>query len=155
MSKSKSPKRTRKSPKSLKKTSLEIFLKNKIGQRLSSKEIVLLYNNFGFVNEIYHLTDTSGYVIDGGKLHTWEVKYEFYNNNQVKSEKWYKDGKLHRINNPALKEWYENDQIEREIWYKDGKRHREDGPAFTTWNSIGQVFRKKWYHNGIEFNLTG
>ena len=37
---------------------------------------------------------------------------------------WYKDGKLHREDGPAVK-WTNGSKF----WYKDGKLHREDGPA--------------------------
>jgi len=54
------------------------------------------------------------------------------------SKRWYKDGKLHREDGPA---------IERanggRYWYKDGKRHRENGPAIERAND-----EKQWYLNG-------
>ena len=37
---------------------------------------------------------------------------------------WYKKGKLHREDGPAII-WSSG----RKDWYKDGKYHREDGPA--------------------------
>ena len=40
------------------------------------------------------------------------------------SNRWYKNGVLHREDGPAII-WYDGDQW----WYKDGKLHREDGPA--------------------------
>ena len=60
---------------------------------------------------------------------------------------WYKDGKRHRLDGPAVerangdKVWYINGKRHRldgpaveyangdKLWYKDGKRHRLDGPA--------------------------
>ena len=38
--------------------------------------------------------------------------------------KWYKEGKLHRLDGPAI-EWSDGDRE----WWIEGKRHREDGPA--------------------------
>jgi len=63
------------------------------------------------------------------------------------TERWYKDGLLHREDGPAVifkdgtEYWYKAGQRHREggpaildrngdeWWYKDGLRHREDGPA--------------------------
>jgi len=40
------------------------------------------------------------------------------------TERWYKDGLLHREDGPAL-----INKFGTESWYRDGKYHREDGPA--------------------------
>ncbi len=53
------------------------------------------------------------------------------------TQKWYKDGKRHREDGPAI--IYANG---RQYWYKDGKRHREDGPA-VIWPDGTQY----WYIN--------
>ena len=71
---------------------------------------------------------------------------------------WYKEGKLHREDGPAVecangdKFWYKKDQLHREdgpaieyangnkCWYKEGKFHREDGPAIEFANG-----NKEWY----------
>ena len=63
------------------------------------------------------------------------------------TQKWYKDGKLHREDGPAViigsirQEWYRNGELHREdgpavidgnnyqVWYRNGELHREDGPA--------------------------
>lgn len=50
---------------------------------------------------------------------------------------WYKDGKLHREDGPAVES---NDGTKR--WYKDGKIHREDGPAIEIASGP-----KYWYLN--------
>lgn len=139
--------------KNLKEIILHTFLKNKVGQSLSDEEIILLYNNFGFINEVYYLSpdslrDTSGYIIDTGKLSTWDVKYEFYLNGKIKSETWYKNGKYHRENGPAYQLWYKNGQLWTEVWLKDGKVHRDDGPAYQIWHEDGQLKKELWYING-------
>ncbi len=79
-------------------------------------------------------------------------------------EKWYKEGKYHREDGPAIewidgsKFWYKNDKLHREdgparefpngkkCWYKEGERHREDGPAIE-W-ADGD---KAWYLEDIEY----
>lgn len=51
---------------------------------------------------------------------------------------WYKEGKFHRLNGPAV----ESLNGEK-YWYKEGKLHRIDGPAAEY--SDG---RKCWYYKG-------
>jgi hypothetical protein len=82
---------------------------------------------------------------------------------------WYRDGKYHREDGPAIefadgdKFWYRDGKRHREdgpacesngdkVWFRDGKRHREDGPAIEYVNG-----NKVWYLNGkklteAEFN---
>jgi hypothetical protein len=58
---------------------------------------------------------------------------------------WYKEGKLHRIDGPAIE--YKNGT---KFWYLKGLRHREDGPAVEY--SDG---RKEWFQNGIRHRIDG
>jgi hypothetical protein len=77
--------------------------------------------------------------------------------------KWYKNGKLHREDGPAIeyngtKEWYKNGKLHREdgpaiewtdgseSWYLNCKYHREDGPAL-----IYRSGKKLWFLNGKEY----
>lgn len=53
------------------------------------------------------------------------------------AEKWYKNGRLHREDGPAITD------SNRSEWYKDGRLHREDGPAIIFINGT-----KKWYREG-------
>ena len=50
-------------------------------------------------------------------------------------ERWFKDGKLHREDGPAV---IESDGSE--YWHKDGKFHREDGPAVIANNGIKDYY---------------
>ena len=59
-----------------------------------------------------------------------------------KSERWYKDGYLHREGGPAI--IYKDGT---KIWYKYGKLHREDGAAVIYPNG-----ETEWWINNI--NLT-
>jgi hypothetical protein len=77
------------------------------------------------------------------------------------NKRWYKDGKLHREDGPALEEvnrdkyWYVNGSLHRidgpaiecvdgsKFWYLNGKRHRLDGPAIEYSNGS-----KNWYIDG-------
>jgi len=79
--------------------------------------------------------------------------------------RWYKNGKLHRVDAPAVeyasdnKFWYRNGKIHRDDgpavewangdkeWFRNGKRHREDGPAVECADG-----RKYWYREGKRLN---
>ena len=56
-----------------------------------------------------------------------------------KTRYWYKDGKIHREDGPAVE--YEDGA---EFWWFEGKRHREGGPAVEKSNGY-----KEWYMNGL------
>ena len=78
--------------------------------------------------------------------------------------RWYKDGKYHREDGPAIiekdgsKAWYLNGNLNREdgpaielasgskYWYLDGKLHREDSPAIEYASG-----KKEWWVNGVEY----
>ena len=60
-------------------------------------------------------------------------------------KQWYKEGKLHRIDGPAVE--YSNGT---KIWYKEGKRHRENGPAREHSNG-----GKEWYKEGKLHRIDG
>jgi hypothetical protein len=85
---------------------------------------------------------------------------------------WYKDGKLHREDGPAIigsnyNEWYMNGLLHRvngpaimivdvrtreyieRSWYQNGKLHRLDGPAIVT------LTKQEWYQNGQLHRLDG
>lgn len=56
---------------------------------------------------------------------------------------WYKNGKLHRDDGPAI------DGENEKIWYRDGSLHRDNGPA------IERSGEKHWYKNGKKHRLDG
>jgi len=84
------------------------------------------------------------------------------------AKRWYRDGKLHREDGPAIewasgtKEWCRDDKLHREDgpavvhadgdkrWYRDGKLHREDGPAVEWANGT-----KRWYRDGKRHREDG
>jgi len=71
-----------------------------------------------------------------------QVKTNFYENGQKKSEETLKDGKPDGL----WTEWYENGQKKFEGTYKDGK---PDG-LVTWWNENGQKERERNYKDGKE-----
>jgi len=79
---------------------------------------------------------------------------------------WYKKGKLHRLDGPAVeyldgrKYWYKEGEYHRldgpaveyldgtKEWYKEGKLHRIDGPAIEKTNGT-----KEWWIDDKEYKL--
>ena len=55
------------------------------------------------------------------------------------NRRWYKEGKYHRDDGPAVE--FANGHKE---WLKEGERHRDDGPAIELADGY-----KSWYLNGI------
>jgi hypothetical protein len=84
------------------------------------------------------------------------------------TKKWYKEGKYHREDGPAVefldgsKEWYREGKHHRldgpaiehkdgtKYWYKEGKYHREDGPAIEFRDGT-----KFWHKEGKFHRLDG
>jgi hypothetical protein len=80
-------------------------------------------------------------------------------------EEWYEDGKLHRINGPAVEGadgsrlWYQNGILHRidgpaieylngmKGWFFEGQRHRIDGPA------VEWEFSREWYLRGERLEI--
>jgi len=86
-------------------------------------------------------------------------KIIYYDDGSVKEKKWYKDGKIHKDDGPAVIEydpegnilleyWYKNGNKLSEYWYKDGKMHKDDGPAKKMYNAAGALTGEQWYKNG-------
>ena len=92
-----------------------------------------------------------------------------YDNDIIKTTKWYKNGELHGENRPAIitsdgEAWYKNGKLHRDngpaviefgenLWYKDGKLHRVDGPAIIPGKSFyGKKLGGDWYIEGHLIN---
>jgi hypothetical protein len=58
---------------------------------------------------------------------------------------WYKEGKLHREDGPAII-WTDG----YKSWYKEGKYHRENGPAIERLNG-----QKEWFKEGNHHRING
>jgi len=58
---------------------------------------------------------------------------------------WFKEGKLHRVDGPAIE--YKNGT---KFWYLEGLRHRIDGPAIECPDG-----HKEWFQNGIRHRIDG
>jgi len=53
-------------------------------------------------------------------------------------KRWYQNGKLHRLDGPAIENTDGN-----KYWYQNGKCHRDNGPAIEYADGT-----KRWYKNG-------
>ncbi len=60
------------------------------------------------------------------------------------NQSWYKDGKRHRDDGPAVISVNGG-----QYWYQNGKRHRDDGPAVIFADGL-----KQWYQNGVFIKET-
>jgi len=63
----------------------------------------------------------------------------------VKTKRWRLDGKLHRVDGPAV-EWSDGDTA----WYIHGQLHREDGPAIKWIDDF-----ESWWFNGKRHRENG
>jgi len=71
-----------------------------------------------------------------------EYKVRVYANG---NKLWYQNGKLHRLDGPAV-DWVD----ENKSWWQNGKCHRLDGPAIERTNGD-----KLWYQNDKLHRLDG
>lgn len=58
---------------------------------------------------------------------------------------------LHRLDGPA----YKNKNNRCEKWYIDGKLHRVDNPAVIFTNYKGNILYEAWYKEGKLYNVNG
>lgn len=73
----------------------------------------------------------------------------------TRSERWFKNRRLHRIDGPAFIYYDVFGTISEKQWRQHGKLHRTDGPAYISYNGQGKLQREQWYVNGIEGNPFG
>lgn len=71
------------------------------------------------------------------------IETEFYPNGSVKTERWFKNDKLHRSGDlPAVIEYYDSGEVKQKSWFKHGILFRH----------IGSEVVNSWYKNeGIKF----
>ncbi len=66
----------------------------------------------------------------------------YLNIDYLKIKEWYKNGKLHREDGPAV------ERIDgTKVWYRKGKLHREDGPAIEYCKG-----NKEWWVNDKQYS---
>ncbi len=98
-----------------------------------------------------------------------------YSNGKVFSERWYKNGKLHRDDGPAYNEWRENGKKKVEAWFTKGVAYR--GKTTTEFDlrqvaiieydanemvrkktfcyKSGIIYLERWYKNGKDYRADG
>lgn len=57
---------------------------------------------------------------------------------------------IHRLDGPAAV--YDNGSVE---WYRNGKPHREDGPAIENTSTSASLIVREWYYNGENHREDG
>lgn len=67
---------------------------------------------------------------------------------QLVYTEWIIENKMHRTDGPALQSWDDTGQLASAGWYKEGKLHRTDDPAYQEWNDAGQLTGETWYTMG-------
>ena len=84
------------------------------------------------------------------KLQSWEAPpvdftgiIEFTSGNK----RWYKDGKYHRLDGPAI-EYSDGEKR----WYKEGNLHREDGPAIEYPSGASYFYLEEKQYSKINLN---
>ena len=80
-------------------------------------------------------------------MKTKKIKNGTYINDWLETEH-YVDGKLHRVDGPAVV--VDEDHPQCGQWYFNGKRHREDGPAWLTDDDT-----ELWYWHGKKHRENG
>lgn len=98
------------------------------------------FNKFlDLINNLFK--DHHNIVIDPEKLNGKYIEKA----DNIKIEKWFKNGVLHREDGPAF---IQKMGIHHTVtkWYKDGKLHRENGPAMITKDGIYN-WTNEWYMN--------
>jgi hypothetical protein len=65
-----------------------------------------------------------------------------------KTTEYFKDGKKHRENGPAIIHYDANGIVRIEEYFINDKRHRENGPAVIHYNEDGNIKYKSYYLNG-------
>ena len=100
-------------------------------------------------------TDRLGKLITMKVLSDTEyVEYQYYYDNLVAMEAYYKNGVWHKdIDKPAVIVYNLDGNVEKEFYYKNGNMHRDgDKPALVEYNRMRVIVRESYYHNGVEYN---
>lgn len=99
----------------------------------------------------YLLTQTGFYILIDVLLDEKDYKFNgmvnfLFDRSGTKCRRkcYYKNGRFHRKNKPAVIEYYEDGELMCEKWYKNGEYHREDGPADISYHKNGKVSSRRW-----------
>ena len=81
------------------------------------------------------------------KIHRVDGPVIIWTNGFESQEKWYYNGKLHRITGPALIS-YKNNIVILKYWFFNGRIHRTDGPALLDFYNDGKLEKESWVIDG-------
>jgi len=76
-------------------------------------------------------------------------KVIYYDNDEIKNERYYLNNKQHRVDGPAII-WYNNGKLSMECYYLNNECHRENGPAIIEYDNDGSIVRERYYLNHAE-----
>jgi len=82
-----------------------------------------------------------------------EIKREYYENGNIKSEKYFQNNQLHREDGPAESWHHENGQIESEDYYQNDIWHRENDPASIWYDENGDIVKEEYWEYGEEMDV--
>lgn len=90
------------------------------------------------------------------------VKCEYYSKGYIESKAYYENGKLHRIDGPAVILYHESyilgkiGNVFMEIYYVNGNVHRIGGPAIIVYNKYYQtIVRNIYFENDNKHRIDG
>lgn len=69
----------------------------------------------------------------------------WYDNNQLRSEEYWLNGKRHNEAGPAYCIWHQNGQLETEQYWLNNHLHNESGPAYCFWYENGQLGSEQYW----------
>ena len=80
----------------------------------------------------------------------------YYNNGDIKEERWMKQRRTHRDNDlPADIKYYKKidgvSHIKSKTWYKNDEIHRENGPALEEFYEDGKLKLQEWFLNDVRY----
>jgi antitoxin component YwqK of YwqJK toxin-antitoxin module len=76
----------------------------------------------------------------------------YYDNRNIEFEGYSLNGKLHRKDGPSSVSYYENGNIKNEEYLLDGYYHRENGPAYIEYYENGNILSELYYLNDSEYS---
>ncbi len=79
----------------------------------------------------------------------------FFSTSQLKKEFFTKNGKLHRLDGPALTSYYQGAGPKHIKYYIKGKLHRSNAPAHITYYLNGSVKEERFFCRGYLHNING
>lgn len=107
------------------------------------------YHGFYFDTVNYNMTNMEEMHSYGFREHKYgPTSVWYYDNGNIKVEKWFKDRHFHRIGGPALIEYLKSGMVLKETWYEHDNIHRIGAPAVILYYENGDT-ENLWYRDGV------